>query len=150
MIRVQAEDFDVGAEMAALTGARKDIGAVVNFIGKVRDLEDGALSAMTLEHYPGMTEKMLADIEAQALERFDLQETLIVHRYGKLEPGAQIVLVITASAHRQAAFEACAFLMDWLKTKAPFWKLEESDKGRTWVEAKQADNDAADRWQEQS
>ncbi|MBT3701147.1 MAG: molybdenum cofactor biosynthesis protein MoaE [Alphaproteobacteria bacterium] len=150
MIRVQAEDFDVGAEMAALTGARKDIGAVVNFIGKVRDLEDGALSAMTLEHYPGMTEKMLADIEAQALERFDLQETLIVHRYGKLEPGAQIVLVITASAHRQAAFEACAFLMDWLKTKAPFWKLEESDKGRTWVEAKQADNDAVDRWQEQS
>ena len=136
--------------MAALTGARKDIGAVVNFIGKVRDLEDGALSAMTLEHYPGMTEKMLADIEAQALERFDLQETLIVHRYGKLEPGAQIVLVITASAHRQAAFEACAFLMDWLKTKAPFWKLEESDKGRTWVEAKQADNDAVDRWQEQS
>jgi molybdopterin synthase catalytic subunit len=150
MIRVQAEDFDVGAEMAALTGDRKDIGAVVNFIGKVRDLEDGALSAMTLEHYPGMTEKMLADIEAQACKRWDLQETLIIHRYGKLEPGAQIVLVITASAHRQAAFEACAFLMDWLKTKAPFWKLEESDKGRTWVEAKQADNDAADRWQEQS
>jgi molybdopterin synthase catalytic subunit len=150
MIRVQAEDFDVGAEMAALTDGRKDIGAVVNFIGKVRDLEDSALSAMTLEHYPGMTEKMLADIEAQALERFDLQETLIIHRYGKLEPGAQIVLVITASAHRQAAFEACAFLMDWLKTKAPFWKLEESDKGRSWVEAKQADNDAADRWQEQS
>ncbi|MBT3791031.1 MAG: molybdenum cofactor biosynthesis protein MoaE [Alphaproteobacteria bacterium] len=148
MIRVQAEDFDLGAEMDALTGSRKDIGAVVNFIGKVRDLDDGALSAMTLEHYPGMTEKMLADIEAQANTRWELQETLIIHRYGRLEPGEQIVLVITASAHRQSAFEACAFLMDWLKTKAPFWKLEESDKGRSWVEAKQADNDAADRWQE--
>jgi len=148
MIRVQAEDFDLGAEMDALTGSRKDIGAVVNFIGKVRDLDDGALSAMTLEHYPGMTEKMLADIEAQANTRWELQETLIIHRYGRLEPGEQIVLVITASAHRQSAFEACAFLMDWLKTKAPFWKLEESDKGRSWVEAKQADNEAADRWQE--
>ena len=148
MIRVQAEDFDLGAEMDALTGSRKDIGAVVNFIGKVRDLDDGALSAMTLEHYPGMTEKMLADIEAQANTRWELQETLIIHRYGRLEPGEQIVLVITASSHRQSAFEACAFLMDWLKTKAPFWKLEESDKGRSWVEAKQADNDAADRWQE--
>ena len=148
MIRVQAEDFDLGAEMDALTGSRKDIGAVVNFIGKVRDLDDGALSAMTLEHYPGMTEKMLADIEAEANTRWELQETLIIHRYGRLEPGEQIVLVITASAHRQSAFEACAFLMDWLKTKAPFWKLEESDKGRSWVEAKQADNDAADRWQE--
>ena len=148
MIRVQAEDFDLGAEMDALTGSRKDIGAVVNFIGKVRDLDDGALSAMTLEHYPGMTEKMLADIEAQANTRWELQETLIIHRYGRLEPGEQIVLVITASAHRQSAFEACAFLMDWLKTKAPSWKLEESDKGRSWVEAKQADNDAADRWQE--
>jgi molybdopterin synthase catalytic subunit len=148
MIRVQAEDFDLGTEMDALTGSRKDIGAVVNFIGKVRDLEDGALSAMTLEHYPGMTEKMLADIEAEANTRWELQETLIIHRYGRLEPGEQIVLVITASAHRQSAFEACAFLMDWLKTKAPFWKLEESDKGRSWVEAKQADNEAADRWQE--
>jgi molybdopterin synthase catalytic subunit len=148
MIRVQAEDFNLGSETDALTAARKDIGAVVSFIGKVRDLEDGALSAMTLEHYPGMTEKLLADIEAEAHKRWDLQETLIIHRYGRLEPGEQIVLVITASGHREAAFEACAFLMDWLKTKAPFWKLEESDKGRSWVEAKQTDNDAADRWQE--
>jgi len=146
MIRVQAEDFDLGAEMDALTGSRKDIGAVVNFIGKVRDLDDGALSAMTLEHYPGMTEKMLADIEAQANTRWELQETLIIHRYGRLEPGEQIVLVITASAHRQSAFEACAFLMDWLKTKAPFWKLEETTDGTNWVEAKESDDTAADRW----
>ena len=148
MIRVQAEDFNLGSEMDALVASRKDIGAVVSFTGKVRDLPDGELSAMTLEHYPGMTEKMLADIEAQAHKRWPLQESLIIHRYGRLEPGDQIVLVITASAHRQAAFEACAFLMDWLKTKAPFWKLEESDQGRSWVEAKQADNDAADSWQE--
>ena len=149
MIKVQTDDFDVGAELAALSRGRTEVGAVASFIGLVRDVAGpGELSAMTLEHYPGMTEKMLADIEAQANTRWELQETLIIHRYGRLEPGEQIVLVITASAHRQSAFEACAFLMDWLKTKAPFWKLEESDKGRSWVEAKQADNDAADRWQE--
>jgi molybdopterin synthase catalytic subunit len=155
MIRVQADDFDLGAEMKALTGARQDIGAVVSFTGKVRDFGgtkgDGeeTLAAMTLEHYPGMTEKMLADIEAEALKRWDLQESLIIHRYGRLEPGDQIVLVITASAHRQDAFEANAFLMDWLKTKAPFWKLEESNQGRNWVEAKKEDDEAAARWQDQ-
>jgi molybdopterin synthase catalytic subunit len=151
MIRVQAEDFNLGKEMDSLVAARKDIGAVVSFVGKVRDLEGAdSLSAMTLEHYPGMTEKMLADIEGQANQRWNLQETLIIHRYGKLEPGEQIVLVITASAHREAAFEACAFLMDWLKTKAPFWKLEESSQGRNWVEAKEADDEAAARWEKRS
>jgi len=149
MIRVQADDFNSGHEMDALVGERDDVGAVVSFVGKVRDLEtEGNLAAMTLEHYPGMTEKMLADIEAEANKRWELQETLIIHRYGRLEPGEQIVLVITASAHRQAAFDACAFLMDWLKTKAPFWKLEESDQGRSWVDAKQEDDDAAARWQD--
>lgn len=147
MIRVQAEDFDVGAEMAALTGARKDIGAVVNFIGKVRDLEDGALSAMTLEHYPGMTEKQLAQLEAEALARWPLDQVLIIHRYGRLLPGDQIVLCAATSRHRQAAFEACAFLMDWLKTKAPFWKLEEVNGESNWVAARQDDDDAAARWQ---
>ena len=150
MIRVQAEDFDLGQEMDALVAARKDVGAVVSFVGKVRDLGgDETLSAMTLEHYPGMTEKMLSEIETEAHKRWELQECLIIHRYGKLEPGEQIVLVITASAHREAAFESCSFLMDWLKTKAPFWKLEESDKGRNWVEAKAADDDAAARWQQE-
>ena len=147
MIRVQAEDFDLGAEMDALTGSRKDIGAVVNFIGKVRDLDDGALSAMTLEHYPGMTERQLARLEDQALARWPLDRVLIIHRFGRLLPGEQIVLCAATSAHREAAFEACAFLMDWLKTKAPFWKLEEVDGQGTWVKARQDDEDAAARWQ---
>ena len=148
MIRVQPEDFDVGLETAALLGDDTNIGAVVSFVGRVRDLAgEGALAAMTLEHYPGMTEKMLSEIEAEAKRRWPLEACLIIHRYGPLRPGDNIVLVITASAHRQAAFEANQFLMDWLKTKAPFWKRESGDAGDDWVEAKESDDAAAARWQ---
>ena len=146
-VRVQAEDFDIGAECAALTAGRSDIGALATFTGLVRDLGgDEALEAMTLEHYPGMTEKMLGEIEAEARCRWPLFDCLIIHRYGRLEPGAQIVFVATASSHRKAAFEACEFLVDWLKTKAPFWKLEETTAGPQWVEARAEDDDAAARW----
>jgi len=147
MIRVQREPFDAGAESAALTAGREDVGAVVSFQGLVR-ADDGAaaIHAMTLEHYPGMTERELARIEREAQTRWPLQASLIVHRYGRLTPGEPIVLVITASRHRQAAFEACAFLMDWLKTQAPFWKREETAGGERWVEAKPADDEAAARW----
>jgi molybdopterin synthase catalytic subunit len=117
------------------------------FVGVVRDVAEGErVSAMTLEHYPGMTEKMLAAIEAEALARWPLSASLIVHRYGRLAPGDRIVLVITCSAHRQAAFEANMFLVDWLKTKAPFWKLEERGGGAAWVEARASDDAAAKRW----
>ena len=127
MIRVQREDFDIGAEIAALTDGNRAIGGVASFVGLVRDMAGNAsIGAMTLEHYPGMTEKALAKIEVEAQERWPLQASLIIHRYGRLEPGDNIVLVITASAHRQAAFESAMFLMDYLKTKAPFWKLEET------------------------
>jgi len=147
MIKVQAQDFDAAAETDALLGDNTNIGAVVSFVGRVRDLEGkGALSAMTLEHYPGMTEKMLGEIEAEANQRWSLDASLIIHRYGPLAPGDNIVLVVTASAHRQAAFEANEFLMDWLKTKAPFWKRESSDQGDDWVEAKATDDAAAARW----
>ncbi|MGE0253375.1 MAG: molybdenum cofactor biosynthesis protein MoaE [Alphaproteobacteria bacterium] len=150
MIRVQHDDFDPGAEQAALVAGRRDIGAVVSFVGLVRDLAPAgatdALAAMTLEHYPGMTETMLTDIEAEANRRWPLDASLIVHRYGRMEPGERIVLVVCASAHRAAAFEACAFLVDWLKTKAPFWKLEESADGANWVEARAEDDAAAERW----
>jgi molybdopterin synthase catalytic subunit len=147
MIRVQREDFDVGAELSRLTAGRTDIGAVATFIGLVRDVAGGeAIGAMTLEHYPGMTEKKLAEIEADAQRRWPLQATLIIHRYGRLEPGDRIVFVATASPHRQAALESCAFLIDWLKTKAPFWKLEETPAGPQWVEARDSDDAAADRW----
>ncbi len=150
MIRVQREDFDVGAEMAALTAGNHKIGGLAVFVGLVRDVVgEEALGAMTLEHYPGMTEKMLARIEAEANERWPLEASLIVHRTGRLEPGAQIVLVAAASQHRQAAFEACQFLIDWLKTKAPFWKLEETATGPKWVEARTGDDQAADRWTKQ-
>ena len=141
MIRVQAEDFDVGAELQRLTGDRLDVGGVCSFIGLVRDFSDG--QAMELEHYPGMTEKQLEAIEAEARERWTLDRTLIIHRVGKLAPGDRIVLVAATSAHRDAAFEACRFLIDYLKTKAPFWKKE----GAGWVEAKDADDQAAKRWQ---
>ena len=148
-VRVQKQDFDVGAEIAALTEGRHEIGGVASFVGLVRDMAGGeALSAMTLEHYPGMTEKMLAEIEAEAHSRWALDETLIVHRYGRLEPGERIVLVAAASAHRDTAFEACRFLIDWLKTKAPFWKLEETGQGENWVEARECDGEAASRWAE--
>ncbi|WP_119300482.1 molybdenum cofactor biosynthesis protein MoaE [Dongia deserti] len=147
MIRVQREDFDIGTELALLTEGNSKIGGLASFVGLVRDLADqGAVSAMTLEHYPGMTEKRLAEIEAEARSRWPLDGVLIIHRYGRLEPGDRIVLVATTSAHRQAALESCAFLIDWLKTKAPFWKLEEGAKGTAWVEAKESDDRAAEKW----
>jgi molybdopterin synthase catalytic subunit len=148
MIRVQREDFNVGAEIAAMTAGREDIGAVVSFTGLVRaGAGADAITAMTLEHYPGMTEGELERIEAEARERWPLSASLIVHRHGRLVPGENIVLVITASPHRQAAFEAAEFLMDFLKTNAPFWKKEERDGGESgWVEAKAADDAAAERW----
>jgi len=149
MIRVQREDFDPGAEIEKLTAGRHEIGGVVSFIGLVRDMAGGAkIGAMTLEHYPGMTEKQLAAIEAEANARWPLSASLIIHRYGRLEPGDRIVLVITASPHREAAFEACHFLIDWLKTKAPFWKLEDTERGPQWVAADAKDDKAAARWAE--
>jgi molybdopterin synthase catalytic subunit len=146
-VRVQTADFDVGREVAMLRSGRADVGAVATFIGCVRDANDGsAVSAMTLEHYPGMTEKALEDICREAHERWDLLDTLVVHRVGPLAPGDQIVLVVTLSAHRGHAFEACEFIMDFLKTKAPFWKKEETGEGSRWVEAREGDNEAAGRW----
>ncbi|NQW00315.1 MAG: molybdenum cofactor biosynthesis protein MoaE [Rhodospirillales bacterium] len=147
MIRVQAEDFDIGVELKKLTAGDASIGGLCSFVGLVRDMAGSdEISAMTLEHYPGMTEKALTDIEAQAQERWPLNGTLIVHRYGRLQPGDQIVLVAAASAHREAAFEACHFLIDWLKTKAPFWKLEDTPDGGQWVDARDTDAAATDRW----
>jgi molybdopterin synthase catalytic subunit len=147
MIKVQREDFDVGAELAALSAGDPKVGGIASFIGLVRDVAgDAAVTAMTLEHYPGMTEKMLAAIEREAQQRWPLAASLIIHRYGRLLPGDRIVLVATASAHRQAALEACAFLIDWLKTKAPFWKLEARAEGEAWVEAKDSDEEATARW----
>lgn len=148
MIRVQREDFDVGAELERLVGGNTRIGGVCTFVGLVRDLaDDKSVAAMTLEHYPAMTEKELARIDAEAQARWPLEATLIVHRYGRLEPGDRIVLVIAASAHRSAAFEACHFLIDWLKTKAPFWKREETPEGGRWVDARSDDDRAAARWE---
>lgn len=151
MIRVQREPFDVGRELAALKAGNTAIGATAVFVGSVRDHGDGrAVSAMTLEHYPGMTERALAEIEAEARRRWPLLESLIIHRYGCLELGEDIVLVITASSHRGDAFQACEFLMDWLKTRAPFWKLETAAAGgdtvSAWVEARDSDDEAARRW----
>ena len=147
MIKVQLQPFDVGVEYAALKARRTDVGGFALFVGSVRDVSGSDdVSAMTLEHYPGMTESALAEIEAEANRRWPLEDTLIIHRYGKLLPGEDIVLVITASAHREAAFAACEFLMDWLKTKAPFWKLEEGKAGARWVEAKASDDAATARW----
>ena len=147
MIRVQTEDFDIGAELARLTDGNTKVGGLASFVGLVRDLAgEDTVSAITLEHYPGMTEKRLAEIEAEARARWQLESVLIIHRYGKLEPGDRIVLVATTSAHRQAALESCAFLIDWLKTKAPFWKLEEGAKGAAWVEAKESDDRATEKW----
>ena len=145
MIRVQRGKFDVGAEMAAMSG--RNIGALSSFVGLVRG-EDGdeSVGAMTLEYYPGMTEKKLAEIEAEAHKRWALEDSLVIHRYGRLEPCEQIVLVVTASSHRQAAIESCAFLIDWLKTSAPFWKLEERKNGADWVKARESDDAAAEKW----
>jgi molybdopterin synthase catalytic subunit len=147
-VRVQREDFDAGAEVKALTAGRTDIGAVVTFTGVVRrENAADALEAMTLEHYPGMTEAELQRVEGEAARRWPLQASLVVHRVGRLVPGDNIVLVVTASAHRQAAFDAAAFLMDYLKTRAPFWKKETAVDGtETWVEAREADEAAAERW----
>ena len=147
-VRVQREDFEVGAEVRRLTAGRTDIGAVVTFTGVVRADNDGSgVTGMTLEHYPGMTEQELTRVEAEASKRWPLQASLIVHRVGALKPGDNIVLVVTASAHRQAAFEAAAFLMDYLKTRAPFWKKELTPEGeQRWVEARDSDEAAAKRW----
>jgi molybdopterin synthase catalytic subunit len=147
VIRVQREDFDIGSEIAKLKASRTDIGAIVTFTGTVRD-QDGAVSAMILEHYPGMTERELARIEAEAHARWPLQASLIAHRFGRLEPGDNIVLVVTASAHRDAAFEAARFLMDYLKTSAPFWKQESGPSGNLWVEAETRDDAAHASWNE--
>lgn len=148
MIRVQSGPFDVGAELEKLKRGNRNIGGTAIFVGTVRDVSGAApIGAMTLEHYPGMTEKALEEIEAEARRRWPLDAVLIVHRYGRLEPGDDIVLAIAASAHREAALAACHFLIDWLKTKAPFWKLEEGPKGAHWVEAKDSDDAAASRWE---
>jgi molybdopterin synthase catalytic subunit len=148
MIRVQREDFDVGVELQQLVAGNRRIGGIASFVGLVRDIACGAqISALTLEHYPGMTEKKLAEIELDAHQRWPLDASLIIHRYGRLEPGDRIVLVATASAHREAALAACHFLIDWLKTEAPFWKSEESPTGERWVEARAEDDAARERWQ---
>ena len=148
-VKVQRDDFDIGTELNNLTNNNTGIGGVASFIGLVRDIGDGdTLRAMTLEHYPGMTEKLLAEIEAEANNRWKLEASLIIHRYGRLKLGDRIVLVATASAHREAAFEACQFLVDWLKTRAPFWKLEDTvNTGGRWVKAKTSDHLATKRWQ---
>ncbi len=147
MIRVQAEDFDVGAELASLSEGNHGIGGIGVFVGLVRDMAgDDKIGALTLEHYPGMTERKLEEIEAEARRRWPLEACLIVHRYGRLEPGDRIVFVATASAHRDAALESCRFLIDWLKTEAPFWKLEETPDGGKWVDARDSDNKAKERW----
>jgi len=146
-IRVQEADFDAGRELEALTRGRTDVGAVASFIGLVRDANDGSdVASLTLEHYPGMTEKALGEICAQALARWDILETLVIHRIGALVPGDRIVLVGVSSAHRGEAFEACEFIMDYLKTRAPFWKKEATPQGERWVEARESDDAAAQRW----
>ncbi len=147
-IRLQSEDFDAAAEAAKLSHGRTDIGAVVTFTGICRDHEGGhGVSAMTLEHYPGMAEDEIARHVEDAKRRWPLLGATVIHRYGRMQPGDNIVLVVTASAHRQAAFAAADFLMDYLKTRAPFWKLEERPDGTGWVEAKETDDSAAARWQ---
>jgi molybdopterin synthase catalytic subunit len=147
-VLVQEAPFDVGAELAALTAGRADVGGIGLFVGTVRDTAQGRpITAMTLEHYPGMTERALAAIVAEAEARWPLAGCTVIHRVGRLTPGEGIVLVAAASAHRQAALEATAFLIDWLKTKAPFWKHEEfAEGGGQWVEARAEDDLAASRW----
>ena len=148
MIRVQQEDFDIGTEIAALTEGRTDIGGVASFIGLVRDIAGGeSVGAMTLEHYPGMTEKALAALVEDANARWTLLDVTVIHRVGRLLPGDPIVLVVVASSHRGEAFAACEFIMDYLKTQAPFWKKEETPEGERWVDARASDDAAAARWQ---
>ena len=147
-VRIQTQDFDAGAEIAAVRGDNPKIGAVASFIGVCRDANDGdPVTKMTLEHYPGMTEKALEKIVAEAKARWDVMEALVVHRVGELKPTDQIVLVIVAGAHRGEAFAACEFIMDYLKTRAPFWKKEETARGTRWVEARTSDDEAAQRWE---
>ena len=144
MIRVQTQDFNPGQELAVFG---QGSGAICMFVGQVRDFAgDSAVSAMTLDHYPGMTEVALAGIEAEARQRWELDGVLIIHRHGRLEAGERIVMVATSSAHRDAAFDACRFLMDWLKTKAPFWKREVTTAGAEWVAAKDEDEATLARW----
>jgi molybdopterin synthase catalytic subunit len=147
-VRIQTEDFDAGAEIAALRRNDPRVGAVASFIGVCRDANDGtAVSRMTLEHYPGMTEKAIGKIIAKAKERWGVIDALVIHRVGELKPADQIVLVAVTGAHRGEAFAACEFIMDYLKTRAPFWKKEETPKGARWVEARVSDDEAARRWE---
>lgn len=147
MIKVQEQDFDVGTELTAMTQDNCSIGGQGCFVGLVRDMAgDEKISEMALEYYPGMTEKQLERIEKEARSRWPLQGVLIIHRYGRLKPGDRIVLVATTSEHREAALESCHFLIDWLKTKALFWKMESSESGANWVQANDKDDDAASRW----
>ena len=146
-VRVQQHDFDLSAEVAALRAGQAGVGAVASFVGTVRDSNDGSgVSTMTLEHYPGMTERALSDICERAKQRWRLLDTLVVHRVGELAPMDQIVLVVVISAHRGDAFAACEFIMDYLKTEAPFWKKEQTPDGARWVDARSSDDQAAARW----
>jgi len=146
-VRVQEADFDVGAELAALTAGDARVGAMANFIGLVRDRNDGdPVAGMTLEHYPGMTEKALEKIVAEARSRWSLYDVLVIHRVGPLKPTDRIVMVAVTSAHRGEAFAACEFVMDYLKTQAPFWKREETPEGARWVDARESDDQALKRW----
>ena len=146
-VRVQLQDFDIGAEMDAMRQGNPRIGAIASFIGLVRDMNDNAqIAEMTLEHYPGMTEKALEDIVSQARSRWDIIDALVIHRYGTLRPLDQIVMVIVTGSHRGDAFSACEFIMDYLKTGAPFWKKESTPTGSRWVEARDSDDAAAARW----
>ena len=146
-VLVQREDFDVGAEVEVLARGNPKVGAVASFIGLVRDVnDDAAVRTMTLEHYPGMTERSIAQIVEEARTRWDVIDCTVIHRYGELKPADRIVLVAVASGHRGDAFEACEFIMDYLKTRAPFWKKEQTPQGARWVEARTGDDDAAARW----
>lgn len=148
-VSVQEADFDLGVEIAALSAGRREVGAVASFVGLVRDVNDGSgVHAMTLEHYPGMTERALADIVARAKARWALLGVRVIHRHGRLEPTDRIVFVGVASSHRGDAFAACEFIMDYLKTQAPFWKREETPDGARWVDARESDDSAAARWAE--
>ena len=147
-VRITTEDFDASREIAALRGHDRRVGAVASFIGTVRDVNDDAnVVTMTLEHYPGMTEKALHAIVDEARARFDILDALVIHRVGELRPADQIVLVAVTSAHRGDAFDACRFIMDYLKTRAPFWKREETPSGARWVDARTSDDEAAARWE---
>jgi molybdopterin synthase catalytic subunit len=146
-VRIQTEDFDAGAEMSRLRAGNPRIGAMASFVGVVRDINEGdAVSELTLEHYPGMTEKALQKIVDEAKSRWELYDVRVIHRVGRLRPTDQIVLVIVTSAHRGEAFHACEFLMDYLKTRAPFWKKEKTSEGSRWVDARESDDTAAARW----